>query len=401
MQEIDRYLVVSSDGHAGLPPERYREYLDSKYHARFDAVIEAEIKKREEHEKQFLLDDFNNKWRAKAGIGLDGAWDGKIRNQVLDADGVVAEVLYPDGITERNAPPFGADVGLKPYGVEPELQWAGARAHNRWLSEFCQDDPVRRIGLAVIPAMYDMEANLKEIKWAKENGLKGVFLPSLTDGAGHKAYNHRDWWPMWKLLQDLKMPVNFHSGASPAMDATQPGWIGSYLCEYPFWLTRPMWQMIFGGVFEEFKELKVCFVEAGGEFWFPWMLQLMDIRASVKHTSGKLGDYNSNLTMKPSDYFRKHMFVGCSALPDEDSRKDYYDIGIDHIIWGTDYPHPEGTWPATREKMLASLGGLPEADLQKMLATNIIDIYDINTKPMWELAAKIGPQKASFIPKAA
>ena len=112
MQEIDRYLVVSSDGHAGLPPERYREYLDSKYHARFDAVIEAEIKKREEHEKQFLLDDFNNKWRAKAGIGLEGAWDGKIRNQVLDADGVVAEVLYPDGITERNAPPFGAAMAL-------------------------------------------------------------------------------------------------------------------------------------------------------------------------------------------------------------------------------------------------------------------------------------------------
>ena len=126
MQALDRYLVVSSDGHAGLPPERYREYLDGKYRAKFDEVIAAEIKKREEHEKQFLLDDFNNKWRAKAGIGLEGAWDGNIRNQVLDADGVVAEVLYPDGITERNAPPFGADVGLKPYGVDPELQWAGA-----------------------------------------------------------------------------------------------------------------------------------------------------------------------------------------------------------------------------------------------------------------------------------
>lgn len=106
MQGLDRYLVVSSDGHAHFTAERYREYLDAQYRERFDTVIEAEIKKREEHEKQFLLDDFNNKWRAKAGIGLEGAWDGKIRNQVLDEDGVVAEVLYPDGITEHNAPPF-------------------------------------------------------------------------------------------------------------------------------------------------------------------------------------------------------------------------------------------------------------------------------------------------------
>ena len=70
MSTLDRYLIVSSDGHAGLPPERYREYLDSQYRAKFDELIAAEIKKREEHEKQFLLDDFNNKWRAKAGIGL-------------------------------------------------------------------------------------------------------------------------------------------------------------------------------------------------------------------------------------------------------------------------------------------------------------------------------------------
>ena len=154
---MDRYLIISSDGHAGLPPEKYREYLDPKYRTSFDEVVERETRLRAEREKHFLIDDFNNKWRARVGDGLEGAWDGTIRNRVLDGDGVTAEVLYPDGITERNAPPFGADIGLLPNKDNAELQWAGARAHNRWLAEFCQDDPHRRLGLAVVPALYDLE----------------------------------------------------------------------------------------------------------------------------------------------------------------------------------------------------------------------------------------------------
>lgn len=281
---MDRYLVVSSDGHAGLPPEKYREYLDPQYRAEFDERIVKEIAAREQHEKNFLLDDFNNKWRADAGEGMEGAWDSTIRSRILDEDGVAAEVLYPDGITERNAPPFGADIGLRPVLKDAHLQWAGARAHNRWMAEFCQMDPVRRIGLAIIPALYDMEENLKEIRWAKENGLKGVVLPTLMEG--FDFYNHPKYHRMWAMLQEFNMPVNFHSGAAPAYDTTQPGWIGIYLSEYAFFLTRPMSALIFGGVFEQFPKLKVTFTEAGGEFWFPWMLELMDVRASVIEIAG-------------------------------------------------------------------------------------------------------------------
>jgi len=347
---VDRYLVVSSDGHAGLPPERYRDYLEAKHHAEFDRRVAHEIATREQHEKNFLLDDFNTKWRARVGDGLHGAWDSTIRNRVLDGDGVAAEVLFPDGITERNAPPFGADIGLRPSREGAELQWAGARAHNRWMADFCKDEPVRRIGLAIIPALYDVEENLKEIRWARESGLRGVVLPTLMDGFDY--YNHPKYNPMWDLLQELDMPVHFHSGAAAAYDVTSPGWIGIYLSEYAFWLTRPMWTMIFGGVFETYPRLKAMFTEAGGEFWFPWVLELMDIRASVKHTSGKLGDHRSNLTMKPSDYFRRNIWVGCSALPDEETTESYYKIGVDRVMWGTDYPHPEGTWPNTLPKMV-------------------------------------------------
>jgi predicted TIM-barrel fold metal-dependent hydrolase len=396
---MDRYLVISSDGHVGLPPERYRDYLEKKFHAEFDLAIEQEIKAREKREKLFLINDFNTKWRAKVGDGLEGAWDSRIRNRELDRDGVVAEVLFPDGITERNAPPFGADVGLKPRAGHGERQWAGARAHNRWLADFCSEDPHRRLGLAVIPALYSVEETIKEIHWAKKNNMKGVFFPAITDG--FDMYNHTKYYPVWELLQEYKMPLHFHSGGSPDYDMSQPGWIGTYLCEFAFFMTRPMWSMMFGGVFEEYPNLNVMFVEAGGEFWFPWMIELMDIRASAKHTSGKLGDYNANMSMKPSEYFKRNIFVGCSALPDEDTTEAYYKIGIDRILWGTDYPHPEGTWPNTHEKMVISLGGLPQDDIQKMLGTNALSAYDLDAAALWDIAGRIGPPKDVFVRQAA
>ena len=81
---MDRYLVISSDGHVGLPPEQYRNYLEAKYHPQFDEALAKEIKAREEREKLFLINDFNTKWRAKVGDGLEGAWDSRIRNRELD-----------------------------------------------------------------------------------------------------------------------------------------------------------------------------------------------------------------------------------------------------------------------------------------------------------------------------
>lgn len=394
---MDRYLLISSDGHAGLPPEKYREYLDPQYRDQFDVALPIEIAAREKAEEKFLVKEFNEEWRKGTADELAGAWDPEIRTKVIDGDGVAAEVLFPDGITERNAPPFGADIGLRP-SANPELQWAGAQAHNRWMAEFVKDDPVRRIGLCIIPALYDMDKNIAEIKWAKKNGFSGIIIPALMDG--YDSYNNPKYYPMWELCQEYDMPVNVHSGAAPPFD-DQPGMMGIYLTEFAFWMTRPMWFMIFGGVFEKFPKLKLVFTE-GSEFWTPWVLELMDIRSSVKHTSGKLGNFNSNLTMKPSEYFARNVWVGASALADSDTTKSYYEIGIDRVMWGTDYPHPEGTWPRTHEKLMASLKGVPEEDLNKMLHKNAFDVYsDLDEAALWKIAERIGPLKQDFLAEAA
>lgn len=105
--------------------------------------------------------------------------------------------------------------------------------------------------------------------------------------------------------------------------------------------------------------------------------------------------------MKPSEYFARNIWVGCSALPDEETTQAYYDIGVDRILWGTDYPHPEGTWPHTFEKMSASLGGLPDDDIQAMLGINALDVYDVDADALWKIAGEIGPRRELFVKQAA
>jgi predicted TIM-barrel fold metal-dependent hydrolase len=390
----ERYLVVSTDGHAGLLPEKYRDYLDPQHRERFDREIGAEVAARVAREKDFLIDEFNEKWRAGNGAKLAAAWDSDMRLEVIDADGVTAEVLFPDGITERNAPPFGAGLGLRPYGVDPDLQWAGARAHNRWIAEFCAAAPARRIGLAIVPMLYDVDAAVREVVWAHEHGLQGILIPALT--GDHAPYNHPKYYPVWRACEERGMVVHNHSGPAPDYDFSLPGAMGVFLVEFAWWAARPMWHLIFGGVFELFPKLKYCLTEVS-EFWVPHTLELMDVRASVKHTSGKLGDFRSNLTMKPSDYFRRNCWLSASALFDEGSTAVRHDIGMSRIMWGTDFPHPEGSWPRTREKMKQYLTGIPEVELTQLLGSNAVTCYDLDVSKLAPIAARIGPEKSLFV----
>lgn len=391
--DVTRHILVSTDGHAGLLPEKYRDYLDAKYREVFDRTVGLEIAERKAREKDFLIADFNAQWRSGKDRLLEGAWDSDIRNEVIDGDGVAAEVLFPDGITEHNAPPFGAGLSLKPWGVDPELQWAGARAHNRFMADFCRMDPVRRIGLAIVPMLFDVDDAVREVVWAHENGLKGILIPALM--GDRPPYNHPRYDPVWRACEERSMVIHNHSGPAPDFDFSLPGAMGVFLCEFAWWAARPLWHMLFAGVFERFPKLTYCLTEVS-EFWVPSVLEMMDVRASVKHTSGKLGDFRSNLTMKPSEYFRRNCYLSASALFDEGSAAVRHAIGLDNVMWGTDYPHPEGSWPATKEKMKRYMSGIPDGELRKMLADNAIRCYGLDRTKLQAIADRIGPEPSFF-----
>lgn len=406
---MDRYLVISSDGHAGPRPEVYRDYLDPQYRDEFDVQHAARMAALEQAGEMLEMRQETIRWAEGKSYGLAGAWDSERRNEILDGDGVAAEILFVDGLTEANSPPFGGDLGLQPVGVVPELQWAGARAHNRWMAEFVSQCPLRRFGLASVTPFWGVDEAVKEVRWARENGLRGIMLPHMF--TGQDPYHHPKYEPLWAVCEDLEMAIHFHSGAAPMQEyfgaaifgvqagseppVPLPGALGIYVTEVAWWLTRPVVFMIWGGVFERHPKLKVAITE-GSTIWVPELLALMDQRFGDHHFSAKLGTgYKSHLKMKPSEYFRRNIRVGSSAMSRREAEMRH-EIGLQTIMWGTDYPHPEGTWPVTQQMMAEVFRGIPDDEIAAMLGGNAAEFYGFDTGALAPLVERIGPQRSLF-----
>jgi len=399
---MKRFLAISSDGHAGLQPAEYRPYLDAKYRDTFDAALKIQIEQTKEAEKMFLVDEINQRWREGIEYELTGAWDHDARIKVCDEDGVAAEVLFPDGITEMNTPPFGAGIGLSPKNADAELQWAGARAHNRWIAEFCQMAPERRCGVAVVPLLFDIDEAIKEARWARRQDMRSVMIPVMWHD--YPGYHHPRYDPFWAVCEELELVVNFHSGPAPqeeyfgtwppapGEDSTR-GAMGTYLSEVLWWVARPLTFLIWGGVFEQFPKLKVSTTEGMAD-WVPHQLAIWDKHYEHSADEQKLGDYVSHLSMKPSEYFARNVRVGSMVTRNETQNREA--IGVKNLMWGTDYPHPEGTWPVTQNKVDTAFKGVPEADIEAIMGTNAAEWYGFDVEKLAPIVDRIGPTADRF-----
>jgi len=400
----DRLIVVSSDCHAGLPIAEYRPYIDSKHHEMLDMVVPITIEMSRKAEESFLIKEINDQWRSGIEQELTGAWDYDERIKMLDNEGIAAEVVFPDGITEINTPPFGAGLGLPTKDIVPELQWAGAMAHNRWLSELVAKNPARHIGVGIIPLLWDVEEAIDKLRWCKDNGLNAVMIPSMTNE--FPAYNHLKYDPFWAACEELEVIIHFHSGPADtsayfgpdfpaASTEDRPGAMGIYVSEVMWWLYRPLTFMIWGGVFERYPKLKTVITEGGTTWMIPQWLRMLDHHYTDTHHSAKLGDYRSHLSMKPSEYFARNIGVGASCIPRVDVEQRA-DIGVDKMMWGSDYPHPEGTWPTTEKILDEVFTGFPEADVRAILGENAVQFYGLDEPALREVADRIGPEASRF-----
>ena len=401
---MERFTVISSDCHAGLPPEGYREYLDPQFREIFDQALPIQKDMTDQAEKTFLLKEVNDEWRSGIAEQLTGAWDYKRRLEVLDGDGIAAEIIFPDGITEQNAPPFGAGLTMRTKDNVQELQWAGARAHNRWLAELVAQNPLRHFGVALCPLLWDIDEAIKEVRWASEHGLGGVLLPLLTDDC--ESYNHRKYDPFWEACEATSTIVCFHSGPAPmenffgqgfpmADTSDMPGGVGVYISEVFFWTYRPLVFMLWGGAFERFPKLKASITETGQGFLLPPMLKMLDHHFRDTYFSAKLGDYRSHLSMSPTDYFRRNCAIGASCIPRADVEMRH-EIGFEQLMWGSDYPHPEGTWPHTKDDLKAAFSGFPEDDVAAILGVNAARFYNFDWKALDKIGQKVGPLRTEL-----
>ncbi|HEY2427779.1 MAG TPA: amidohydrolase family protein, partial [Acidimicrobiales bacterium] len=301
-----RYLIISADTHAGLPAEQYRPYLDARHHAAFDDYLAERDANRDQLLKTNY--DYIMGWETENEEGLRGAYDADQRNKELDADGVAGEVMFADAdaITGMASPPFGAGLSAGTIS-DPELAFAGARAHNRFLAELCTNSPERRGGIGLVPITHDVARAVAEIEWlAAQPGIRGIMVPTMW--RDHLPYNHPSYDPVWAACQATGLPVHTHSGDASHEEYNDN--IGVYLAEVVWWATRPMWHLLFSGVFERYPDLKYVVTEAAA-YWAADMMWKWDQYMGGGHTTKKLAAMlEGKVSRLPSDYFGTNIFIG-------------------------------------------------------------------------------------------
>jgi predicted TIM-barrel fold metal-dependent hydrolase len=373
----DRYTVISSDGHCGAQPHDYRAYLPSRWHDEFDAWSQH----------------FQNPFGDLAGDSAYRNWDSTRRIAELESDGIVAEVLFPNTI-----PPFwpsGALVSPAPTAADYERRFAGLQAHNRWLADFCAEAPGRRAGVAQV-FLNDLDDALGEVSRAKESGLfGGILLPGVAPNHETPPLWSDVYEPLWSLCDDLELVVNHHSGGGlPVFDLADPAARAVMLVEIPIYAHRALWALIFAGVFERHPNLKFVLTEQGTS-WVPgtlanldWFMLRMRIPEAAESHFG--GEAVAKLSLTPSEYFRRNCWIGASFLrPIESTLR--HDIGTDRIMWGSDFPHTEGSYPYSREALRAAFAGAPESEVRAMLAGNAAGVYGFDLDALDAIGADVGP----------
>jgi predicted TIM-barrel fold metal-dependent hydrolase len=380
------YTIVSSDTHAGLPVEDYRDYLESRFHPQFDEWVETR------HQHRVLMEEVNGeyveKWESENEVGLRGAFDPEIRDKELDADGIAGEVIFADGdaVTGQESPPFGAGLAAGQI-TDPELAFAGARAHNRWLEEFCATNPVRRAGVALVPVIHDVEESVREVEaLAGKPGIKGVMVPTMWHDK--PSYGHKSYDPFWAACAEAGLVVHTHSGEGDWESYNDN--LAQFVLEVPFWTHRILWQLLLSGKFDRFPGLKYAVVECGS-YWLGDLLWKADTSFGANAKVKKLNSMTKGLIKRlPSEYLGTNVFIGASTMSREEIRRRHVN-GIDCLMWGTDYPHPEGSWPHTVERLETDFQQVSVEDARLLLGENAIKCYGLDEKGLGEIASRIGP----------
>ncbi|CAL9401964.1 amidohydrolase family protein [Streptomyces sp. enrichment culture] len=387
----DPYLIISSDCHAGLPTEQYRPYLEAAYHRDFDEFLAQRQARIEESTRLGIRNEaFARKWFEEHEEGLRGGWDAAQRVKELDGDGVAGEVVFPDAdaVDSGTAAPFGVGLGLS-GDHDPELGMAGARAHNRWLADFCSAHPERHCGVALLPVTAEADTVVAEIHRAKESGLGALMIPAMwVDKA---PYHDRRYDPVWAAAAETGMPVVTHSGAAPRHEYGDH--LGIYVSEVTWWPARPLWFLLWSGAFERHPGLRFGIAESGC-WWLPNLLWFMDRLYLGAHGGKKLSPF-AGLSRPPHEYLDRQVFV-CATNTKRRELAQRYEIGVDNILWGSDFPHPEGTWPNTRGWLRDTFHDIPVTETRRMLGESAAEIFGFDTAALAPLARRIGPTPADL-----
>ena len=290
-------------------------------------------------------------------------WPAEAQLDAMDREGVDRTVVFPTS-------------GLFALGldsIEDDFAAAIARAYNDWLYDYCQADPYRLLGAAMI-APHSVEAAVAEARRAvRELGFRAVFVrPNPVRGRNwHDPYYE----PLWSELEGLGVPVGFHEGVGALLPQVGQRFgtniFMRHVTCHPMEMMLAVVSLCAGGVLERHPALRVAYLEANCG-WVPWLLDRMD-----DHYEIELGIPHDTLPRKPSEYFKQQCFVSMEA--DEHFAKQVIEVlGDDNLVFSTDWPHPDSKYPDSVGAFLQN--PLPPASHRKILWDNCLRLYGLKSE---------------------
>ena len=407
----DPIVIISADGHAAAPLETYRAYLESKYHADLDALLPEAQEYHERiagpaHPTTEAMKVFDLRGAMSNG-GEVGDHDLSVRLREMDAEGVSADIVHSG---TQGAPPLW--YGTSNHEYSAELQLAGVKAYHRWLAEFMAESKGRLFGVAEPGPTLDMDDSVRHLEWLAGHGFVSVGVPGQTFNSALPPLWDSYFEPFWSACEALGLVLSVHAGwgtdqgfvyrffdlmaqklgdMGGELDREQIEGLGTMMATEladspasPFRLTggpqQAMWQLMLGGVFDRHPKLKFVLTEVRAT-WVPETIATLDRLAT---------EAASSMALRPSEYFERN----CAVAPSSTHRSEVelrHQIGIHKMMFGTDYPHHEGTWPNTRAWITAAFEGVPEQEARLILGENAISFYGLDRSKLAAVAERVGP----------
>ena len=357
--------VVSADSHILEPPDLWRKYIEPAFRHRAPKIVSGPAG------DKFIVDGLdpisislvtaaNTKpEETKADIRqserIAGGFDPKARVKDMDLDGIDAEVLYPSLFALYTL----TDV---PY------QAACFRAYNDWIADFCAAVPGRLAGSART-GLEDVDVAVRELRRVAKKGLKTIAITHAPPP--DQPYSHPRYEPLWAAAEETGIPISLHAVTSARKKGFGPGEFLVFYSTAPVDIQTSLAHIIVSGVLERHPKLKLVSVENDIGWVGTWLGRLD--HAFERHRFWSAS--GTKLPMKPSEYFHRSIYLTFQAdKPGVENRKF---VGVDNIMWASDYPHSDTTWPRSREFIQWQFGDLPEEERYKIVCGNAARLYNL------------------------
>ena len=372
------YRIISSDNHVMEPGDLWASRIEPKFKDRAPRIVHRDDgsdwwvcdnlqgmgvgagtragKRFEEPEKLSFADKVENI--------RPGGYIPEEHIKDMDADGVDVGIVYPT-------------VGLLLYSVpDSELLTATFGTYNDWVAEFCKTFPKRLRGIAMIN-VDNVQSGVKELERCAKMGLVGAMITVYPPE--ERSYDLPQYEPLWASAQDLEMPLSLHIGTNrpgPGQEFVDLEHISpAFFANVDHWVRMSLAHIIFSGVFERHPKLQVGSVEMELS-WVPHFLDRLDYTYTQRPTGELYVWHRFKEDMLPSDYFHRNVFLGFQE--DDLGIKMRDIIGVNNLLWGSDYPHMESTFPRTQEILQEILADCTEEEKAKIVGGNSARVYNLD-----------------------